>query len=59
MNSIIPGTIEEPGLDTYKVGTPEAPSIENRRDPLTAADAHLDQRMPASGAGQLTAHRAL
>ena len=26
MNSIIPGTIEEPGLDTYKVGTLEAPS---------------------------------
>ena len=26
MNSIIPGTIEEPGLDTHKVGTLEAPS---------------------------------
>ena len=26
MNSIIPGTIEEPGLDTDKVGTLEAPS---------------------------------
>src|ERR1700687_3270720 len=26
MTSIIPGTIEEPGLDTSKVGTCEAPS---------------------------------
>ena len=26
MNSILPGTIEEPGLETYKVGTLEAPS---------------------------------
>ena len=26
MNSIIAGTIEEPGLDTHKVGTLEAPS---------------------------------
>ena len=26
MNPIIPGTIEEPSLDTYKVGTLEAPS---------------------------------
>ena len=26
MNSIIPGTIEEPGLDTHEVGTLEAPS---------------------------------
>jgi hypothetical protein len=26
MNSILPGTIEEPGLDTDKVGTLEAPS---------------------------------
>jgi hypothetical protein len=26
MNSILPGTIEEPGLDKYKVGTLEAPS---------------------------------
>ena len=26
MNSILPGTIEEPGLDKYKVGTQEAPS---------------------------------
>ena len=26
MNSILPGTIEEPGLDTYKVGTLGAPS---------------------------------
>jgi hypothetical protein len=26
MNSILPGTIEEPGLETNKVGTLEAPS---------------------------------
>jgi hypothetical protein len=26
MNSILPGTIEEPGLDTDQVGTLEAPS---------------------------------
>src|SRR6516162_3813929 len=26
MKTILPGTIEEPGLDTYKVGTVEAPS---------------------------------
>ena len=26
MNSIIPGTIEEPGLDAHKLGTLEAPS---------------------------------
>jgi len=26
MNAILPGTIEEPGLDKYKVGTLEAPS---------------------------------
>jgi hypothetical protein len=26
MNTILPGTIEDPGLDTYKVGTLEAPS---------------------------------
>jgi hypothetical protein len=26
MNSILPGTIEEPGLEIYKVGTLEAPS---------------------------------
>jgi hypothetical protein len=26
MNTILPGTIEDPGVDTYKVGTLEAPS---------------------------------
>jgi hypothetical protein len=49
MNSIVN---EEPGLDTDKVGT-TAPSLENCRDPLTAADAYRHQRTLASGAGQL------
>jgi hypothetical protein len=55
MNSIILETIEEPGSTHTKLATPEAPSggapsIENRRDPLTAADGRRDQRTLASRA---------